>query len=1025
MKTGESQVRSPLVLGMDLGTSSVGWSLFVADEQGIPTQLLDLGVRHFEEVVEPKTQALKNLKRRQMRGMRRNLRRRRQRLDALLSHLYHAGLVASPTEPFADSEPTPHAPYELRSRAVSEPLTLQELGRALYHLARRRGFKSNRGAKLASLAGEPEVEALLATDRPERAEEQTEEEKEEGRVLGEIAAIRADMGSLTLGQHFYKLIQAGEKVRGRHTDRAMYEDEFERIWECQSRHHPEVLTNALKARIYHAIFDQRPLRVQKFLKAKCALEPEKVRAEKAQLVAQQFRYWQDLANLILTHRGTGERRALTTEERKRLADKLEGSATMTWSAVKKELGLSKEWEFNLERAKGGELKGNSTAKRIGSRAPELWKSLSEAQREQLVEILLTISDRGTLYRTLRRLYAIEPRCAYDLAVLDFEQGTASLSSKAMRRILKGMQAGMSRTEAQIAAGYEPWKEGVQPLAALPHAPSRLEMPNPRVRKALGQVRKVVNALIREYGRPEIIRLEMARDMSLTKKEKEAKEKANRQMEKENKEADEALKGWGIQEPTRADRIWYRLAKQCGFQCPYTGKTIPQGVDGMSRFQIEHIVPYSRSLDDSFNNLTLCEAEANRKKGNRTPFEAFGNTPEWEHMVARVMKWTGYGTNKKRSLFTRERLPESEEELAAFLSRQLNETRMICREAAKYLAPVCGRVEATKGQATAMLRSHWGLMEALYGVNEKRRDDLRHHAVDSVAVAFTSLSLFQKLTRIRKAGADEEPSARIEPLTKATVPPAPAWLHDALKARLKTVVVSHEPTRGILDALHKETAYGLRVPGQGVYHVRKPLGSLTDGEVDRIVDDKLRERVREARKAGGKDALKDGLVVTDRYGKTRRIRRARITVDKPKAPMLAVPAGRPTKYYELGNNHHVEIFEHEATGKRIGRFVTTLEAARRVRREKRPIVDTRPPEPGYRFVMWLAPNDPFDPDTQDGSVFVVESLWSTTNQIILRRINAGDAGDKESRLMKGPNTLRGAKLFVSAIGVTRPIPEGVV
>lgn len=1044
------------ILSLDLGTSSVGWALFELDETSWPSRLIDLGVRHFEEVVEPKGGALLNAKRRTARGMRKNLRRRRQRLDLLLGLLQRANLAPSGQDPFAESERTSDRPYELRALAIEQAIEPHEIGRALYHLARRRGFKSNRGAKLASLAGDPEIQGLLtkpeAEDEPEDREltkEEKDEQKEQKETLAEIEGLRQELKGRTLGQYFWAEIQAGRKVRGRHTDRSMYEDEFERVWTRQAALHPNLLPDSLKAEVYAAIFHQRPLKLQKFLKTNCTLEPKKPRAERAQLIAQRFRYWQDLANLEFTNTQTGERRKLTTPEREALAARLEEQHPMSFAAVRKELKLSKDWQANLERAKADKLKGNTTFVKIRGKAPALWASLGDDGRERLVEILLTIPDRGTCYRTLRKEYGLEVKAAYDLATLELEAGTASLSARAMRRILRHMQAGLSRAEAQREAGYTPWTDEIQLLDRIPAAPSRQNMTSPRVRKALGQVRRVVNALIREYGKPTLIRIEMSREMSLNKKEKKGRDDANKLLEKENARAKEQLRALGIQEPTRADLIWYRLGEQCCWHCPYCGEGLSQQ-PGTGDAQIEHIVPYLRSLDDSFNNLTLSHAECNRRKGCRTPFEAFGHGPEWDAMLGRIRDWkTVPGVNHKRKLFAREEPPDEDR----MVSRQLNETRWICRAAADYLRPICDIpalaldlarkhdlsdedarrraqvicVEATNGKATAMLRTHWGLMRALPGweSDEKTRDDLRHHALDAVAIAFTTRSLFQKLTALRKRNAaGEEVDAR--PLTTDVVPAAPGWLHDALRARLETVIVSHETTRNLRGALHEATALGLRDPANGIYHVRKPLRSLTRSEVDNIVDGGLREAVAEALELAGGDAkiafidgpFQDGLFVGPTLA-----RRARI--EKKLLPMtvVALPDASPVRYFEKGNNHHVEIFENEA-GKRVGRFASTLDAARRARKEGNPVIDTGPARPGYKFVLALGKNDMVFFPEDERQYFLIESLWATNGVLQLRTHWSGNPADKNQRLLKTPNTIKAAiRVEVDAIGRVRELKNG--
>ncbi len=1012
------------ILGLDLGPSSIGWALFNGGADGVPTELIDLGVRHFEEVAEPKTGVLLNKKRRTKRGMRKNIRRRRERLDSLLAAMRQGGLAPTGQHPFAESGVDPLAAYRTRARAVEEPVSLEELGRAIYHLARRRGFLSNRGTKFARIANLQEVANLLAEQEGEREStergkkrnaEEEEKAKEEGVILKEITELRTQLDGRTLGQYFLQELEAGRGVRGRHTHRDMYEDEFERIWSCQSSHHPQ-LTQELRARIYRAIFHQRPLKEQHGFKGFCSMEPQRLRAQRSQLVAQRYRYWQDIVNLKVREPDDVEHRPLTREERLSLAHFLDGRVEATWEAVRKHLQLAKGTDFNLKKSKD-QLRGNSTAVRLAAIATD-WGSMDEAARERLVETLLTISDRGKLYLTMREKFGYDVETAYRLAKLELEDGTAALSSRAMRRILQALEQRPETAtmyEAQLAAGYT--IREVQQALRIERAPNRLEITNPRVRKGLAQLRRVMNALIAKYGRPDIVRIELARDLSLNEDEKRGLDKAKKQLERENAEADRWLRDQGIQNPSRSDRFWYRLARQCGWVCPYTGQPIPQELASTSRFQIEHIVPYSRCLDDSFNNLTLCESQTNQEKGDRTPWEAFGQTAAWEDMEARVQQWRGIGTGRKKSLFLRREAPPEDQMVA----RQLNETRYMSRKAMEFLEPVVGRVEVTKGGATAMLREHWGLFHALNTEGEKNRDDLRHHAVDAVAIAFTTRSVFMKATAHRKRHADGR-VGKITPLSAETVPAAPEWLHDALKQRLASMVVSHEATRKIRDAFHEETAYGMRDPNAKVFHYRKNLVDLTASAIADIADHGLRRRAEEILKATSlppKEAFKEGIPMG-----TTVARRARLVKPMPGAKLLAVPNDNPTKFYPLGNNHHVAIFEDER-GKRVGVFVSMLDAARRLRRVKaKHPVDTNPPSPGLRFVMWIAVNDTILlPDDDGPGLYRVASLWSTTNQICLYDLKKSNSSGSEGRLLKGPNTLRAVKVEVDPIGGVREVPEG--
>jgi len=1002
------------ILALDLGTSSVGWAVVELSETGEPKDLVNLGVRHFVEVTTSDKRKVKNEERREARSMRRNIARSRLRREAVMKTLKKSGMVPDVENPFSGPAAS-YWPYECRAKGVKEEISLHELGRAFYHLAQRRGFFSNRGAKLAALHEDEEIKQMLLEDVEADPDESQESAQNTGEVLRAIAELENELEGRTLGEYFYEKLKAGEKVRKRYTLRSMAEKEFELLYEVQSQYHPRILTDALRTRLRHAIFWQRPLKPQKFLIGKCSLEPTKKRASKALLITQRFRIWSDLANLTLTDRTTGERRTLTLQEKEQIAGCLEEAKKMTWTQIARMLGFRAQAtvEFNLTKTYKDGLQGNHTWVLFNRVAPGLWNNLDETGKRELIEIILTAEDRGSLFKTLRSKYSIDKKIAYELAVRELPAGYASLSSKAMEAMLKELKMGKSRSEAQVACGYEPWSEDIPAAKKISAPPAREDISSPRVRKALNQTRKLVNAIAKTYGRPSCIRIEMARDLSLTKKEREELEKAQKVGAKENTEANESLTRMGIQNPTRVDRIWYRLAKQCGWICPYSGKTIPQRPSATSEYAIEHIVPYELCLDDSFNNLTLCHREWNELKGKRTPYQAFGGSPDWPAMVERVDGLRGLGSGRKKALFKSENDPDVDK----MVSRQLNETRWIAREAAQYLRPIADRVECTKGGATYMLRMHWGLSESLSGSPEKNRDDLRHHAVDAVAIAFTSLSTFQKVTRTRK-----ESGKKIAPLSKDVVPPAPSWLVPRLKKLLATVVVSHETTRGILGAFHEESVYGKRKSGE--YHIRKPLAKLTESEIERIVDPHLKEAVKRQLNGavGASAANRIALALANGVPYCGQVaRRARIHVRIKNASMLEVPADNPTKFMLLGNNHSVSIWENEENGTRVGVFRTMLDAARAVRNKKAKCpADLAPPGKGFRFIMWLCANDTIE---FEGALYRVQKIDPNSNRLCLRQIEAATVLDDSQRLLKSINLLHCDKLEVDMLGRIRIVPEG--
>jgi len=228
--------KNETILGLDLGTASIGWALIEHNAVKEPVRLIGCGSRIFPEVVEAKTRTPKNHARRDHRSARKVIRRRRMRRDKLQNILIQKDMLPKDKEERTKllTDTKEYCPYTLRAKALDKELTLFELGRALYHLGNRRGFLSNR---------------------------KTVNKKEDGPLkqsIGELNTKIAESGARTLGEYLKNLEVAqdaarpghrhyAERLRGRYTERAMYLAEFDAIWKAQAAFHPDLMTNALSS----------------------------------------------------------------------------------------------------------------------------------------------------------------------------------------------------------------------------------------------------------------------------------------------------------------------------------------------------------------------------------------------------------------------------------------------------------------------------------------------------------------------------------------------------------------------------------------------------------------------------------------------------------------------------------------------------------------------------------------------------------------------------------------------------------
>ena len=308
------------------------------------------------------------------------------------------------------------------------------------------------------------------------------------------------------------------------TDRQMYRDELELIWQQQKQHHP-VLTDTVKEELETIIFYQRPLKLRADRIGKCSLEPTKTRARIARLESQRFRYLQDINNLQYFDPYSDNYVVVNEQDKQKLVRLFETTETVSFAAIRKALGFGKNYEFNLEIG-NKKLKGNITACEIRKQLP-VWDSFDDVKQRAMVEDLLTITKKSVLKNRLIMHWGFDANTAVQLCLLEFEPGHSNLSLKAINRLLPYLQQGQIYSDARTSAGYGYETQEVVVKNKLGTPP---ELPNPIVQKALYELRRLINAIIAEYGKPDAIRIEMARDleMNTTKYQNFLKQKSQHQ-----------------------------------------------------------------------------------------------------------------------------------------------------------------------------------------------------------------------------------------------------------------------------------------------------------------------------------------------------------------------------------------------------------------------------------------------------------------------------------------------------------------
>jgi CRISPR-associated endonuclease Csn1 len=945
----------PYRLGLDVGSNSLGWFVVRLDGEGRPVGLGPGGVRIYPDGRDLQSKSSNAVTRRIARGARRRRDRYLKRRTNIMSLLVAHGLMPADLAERKALEALD--PFELRLRALDQELPAYHVGRALFHLNQRRGFLSNR---------------------------KTEKDDSESGAIKEAAtrlqaAIEA-AGARTLGEflHWRHRERAPVRTRNRSTGakaeyefyptRQLVEAEFNAIWEKQAQYHPAMTPAARVAiggdRQVNSIFFQRELKQPPV--GKCALDPahdggdaEGFRCPWAHPLAQRFRIWQEVRDLTIEHVGR-KPVPISKEDGDKIALALLQNNKLSFDKIRSLLKLPSESRFKLESDKRAELKGDETAAKLSHKAMfgKAWRGVSLPRQIEIVERLLAEEDEACMVAWLSVEAGLDHMAAVRVARAFLPDGHCRLGLRAIRKLVPLMEAGNTKYQAEVAVYGKPDATGeVSPTGYLPyygewlpddvlgsgdpHHPKEKRwgrFPNPTVHIGLGQLRRVANALIREYGPPAEIVVEMTRDFKLSPRQvsEVEKEQAENQRKNDARRADLA----GLGQPVNARnllkmRLWEELNPKDPLDrcCPYTGEKISIQRLLSEEVDIDHLIPFSLSWDDSAANKTVCMRYANRAKRKQTPFEVFGDSPEidgrqydWEQIAARA---AGLPRNK-RWRFRPDALKQFEAK-GGFQARQLNETGWLARSAKQYLSAVTApnKIWVLPGKLTALIRGKWGLNNLLPDHNysdAKNRKDHRHHAIDAMVAALTDRSLLQRM-----ASAYDEERERIE------VPLPWETLRDDLDTRLKALIVSHKADHGIAAQLHEDTAYGAvkdpqREGANLVY--RKDFRLLNENEVEKIRDHRLRDLVKAyvaSEKAVGKDlksALRSFAVRGDIPGVPNGIRHVRLL--KPEKPEYLVSicdqAGKPYKSYSAGENAYVDIIE-ALDGKWWGKAITVFQANR--------------------------------------------------------------------------------------------------
>ena len=694
------------VLGLDLGTNSIGWALIDNENQHI----IDLGVRIFPEGINElgkgDKEESKMAARRQARGMRRQYDRRRRRKIKLKNWLKRN--VYWPAQSEYDSFMALD-PYKLRAKGLEEGLSAKELSRVLYHLNQHRGFKSN------GTSGEETAATLFKGN------------KETG-VKGILESEQEMKDAQTLGQYLHEVKEKGEeRVRSRYTLRRWYEDEFDHLMDCQKQLGGLNLSEDSVKEVKEIIYFQRPLKDQSDLVGNCKFEPEEKRVAKAHPQAEEFVIWQTINNLEVHPEETlkGKRR-LSDDERELLFGVMMDRSDLKTADIAKRIKLQgkdgHQWTTNFKSQKT--IKGSAFRHHLKKVSKKQYDDLEE---EQIIQLFEAIDSQGPeeFIKWAEEHFELDKNTAVDLHSYQGPKGYLDLSLKAIRKLLPHMRNGLRYSDAMDKVGYQhnlydaedkQGEAGHLPLDWLYEETEDEEgkikrepkIKNPIVFAGLWEMRKLVNELIDRHEKPDRIHIEMAREVKGTKAQRYKWSKKRDDNYSRNQEAREELKKeLGLAYPTRGQLLRYNLWNEQGGKCIYSGKNIEVSeILNDSRVQVDHILPYSRFKQDGYMNKVICLAKENADKSNKTPMEWLGeNSQKFNTIMANASELP---EPKQAKLTHRSKKDEDQKKQGGFDDRKLVDTSYIMRKSLEYLSFVLPKkhIWGVKGQYTHQLRSNW-------------------------------------------------------------------------------------------------------------------------------------------------------------------------------------------------------------------------------------------------------------------------------------------------------------------------------
>lgn len=764
-------------IGLDLGIASVGWAVIEDDINGNPIRIIDLGSRIFDAAENPKDGSPLAQPRRDARGTRRRLRRRNHRILRTKRLLERYNIISQKEiEDMYENYNFQFNVYELRVQALEEKLSNKELARVLINFVKRRGYKSNSKAEENSSSDAGKL--LTATKE--------NEELMKGKGYRTVAEMYIK------DEKFKNFMPDGTqciKIRNTTNDykatplRKLLLEEINLILNKQKEFNSCITDEFIQEYIdiftSQRNFDEGPgepspyagNQIEKML-GKCTFEKDEYRAPKASYTFEYFKLLQDLNHIKIETTDILERgervkstRTLSAEEKEKIKNLVLEKTNVTFNDIRKILNLTNYQRFNmvkyssaiefsdeinLKAEKERKFKEFESYNKLKTTLNRIEKNyISRISKEQLDVIGYAL----TIYKNdeKRKSYLLENRIELpeeilnEILKLTFTK-VGNLSIKAMKKIIPYLEQGLTYDKA-VDEVYEDFRGTVNTNKKRKLSLKDLEqdISNPVVRRSVSQTIKVLNAITLKYGEPDIVNIELSRELAKNFNDRNKISKNQKENMERNDRVKEDIIVLGKNNPTGQDIVKYKLWQEQDGICIYSGQKIPIENLFTEAVDVDHIIPYSQCFDDTYKNKVLVLASENRQKGNRVPYvyekEAGKNIEEYEVRVNTVIKNPYKRDRLLRQSFTREDAKDWKDRNIAdssYISKlmyNLIKNHLKFKENKNFER----KVYAVNGEITAHIRKR-------LGIEKIRANGDKHHAIDAVIIAITSQGMIQRITK---------------------------------------------------------------------------------------------------------------------------------------------------------------------------------------------------------------------------------------------------------------------------------------